>query len=224
MIPLLVSFLLLLGGCAGDSSSEPVADEDPPVEPAASDPGMADPGGPVRAGGPLEALVNGGSATGPRPRAGSTSTWTFGVTLCSRDRAEDIRIDEVAYEVLPRAGGSGRIPRAETWFRLLPPTRRSPSPIISAAGAPQTLPGEPVRLGDGVDLVDVHSCDGYLSGSRTWPIVEMLTGVTAGNAGGVVTRTIVRYHTDTANYVLQHRWSFGFCGPSAPARVCDDVP
>ncbi|GAA5143706.1 hypothetical protein GCM10023340_09740 [Nocardioides marinquilinus] len=142
--------------------------------------------------------------------------------MCANNQAEDITIDEVEYEIVPRASGSGRVPRAETWFRLLPPTPQSPSPIISASDAPQALPGEPVRLGDGFDLEDLHSCDGYLSGSRTWPIVEMLTGVTAGNEGGIVTRTTVRYHTSTVNYILRHRWSVGFCGPSSPARVCND--
>lgn len=190
----------------------------------AGTPDRAAPGGGSSTEGPLGVVAGEGYTLGPgtsRLRDGSgTVTGTFGTPLCTTDGDAAIVIDDVTFETHPRSatgeGPSREAPAVEAWFRVTPP---EDYPIVSNAGGPGNLSGEVTTLDEGPGSPIDHECDdGYLETTRTWPVVELLTVVTADSRGAVVTTTTIDYHVGERDFSLSFDWEVGHCGTALPGR------
>lgn len=198
--------VLALAGCDGSSAHRP----DHPGTGATS-------GG----AGPLVAKVGEGATISKS--SNKLATHTYGTELCSNDLDADITIDKVRYDTTPALAdtteSAPKVPSIGTWFREVPPIDDGGYyPIISTSGPAEHLPGNAqVVPDDGYPMVVEHGCDGYDDDStRTWPIVEMLTQISAGPEGGIATKTYIDYHVGSTRYTLPVNWKLGVCGTGVP--------
>lgn len=217
-IGLAVALLATQAGCVPDGSAE----RDDEKHRAATEQTAGTAG---RTAGPLVAISGEGYTVGPGasgsgPGDRQTVTGTFGTPLCTTDSEALIVIDDVSYETFPPAetepGPGSRLTDVETWFRVVPP---SDYPLVSKSGGPGELAGETTTLAEGPASPVDYECDGdYLEAPRTWPIVELLTVVTADDRGAVVRATTVEYHVGERAYTLTFDWEVGHCGTELPAK------
>lgn len=170
--------------------------------------------------GPLHAVVGEGGTISKS--SNELTTHTYGTELCSDDANAEIRIDAVRYDTLPALThtdeSAPKRPSIGTWFREVPPLDEGGYyPIISAAGPAEHLPGDARPIPDGGYAMPVaHTCDGYDDISRTWPVVEMLTQISAGPEGSIATKTYIDYRVGTNQYTLPIDWDLGVCGTDVP--------
>ncbi|WP_134766786.1 hypothetical protein [Nocardioides sp. 1609] len=175
-------------------------------------------------GGPLEALAGAGTTSAVPAREGRTKTVTFGVLLCSADPSQDIELDAVRYDTVPADlatdwGSAAGPPAIGTYLRSIPTpvsTGHEILPVASAVGAPHTLDGDVVDLGDASSVSIDRPCDGYTDPDRTWPLVELLTVITADDGGAMATGTHIDYHVGAKRYTTTVEWKLAICGPAMP--------
>ncbi|QCW51854.1 hypothetical protein FE634_18165 [Nocardioides dongxiaopingii] len=177
-----------------------------------------------RTDGPLRPQAGSGATLATPTQDGRTKTVTFGLLLCSDDQTQEIVLDAVRYDTVPAtlptdwSGDDGR-PAIGTYLRSIPSPAsagRDILPVASAVGAPQTLDGDVVGLDDASSVSIDRPCDGYLDDDRTWPLVELLTVITADEGGAMATRTHIDYHVGEETYTTTVDWRLAICGTAMP--------
>jgi hypothetical protein len=183
-----------------------------------------DRGGERGTDGPLRPQAGSGATVTTSAQDGRTKTVTFGLLLCSDDETQEIVLDAVRYDTVPAtlptdwSGDDGR-PAIGTYLRSIPPpdgTDREILPIIGVVKAPQRLRGQVVDLGSASSVPIDRPCDGYLDDDRTWPLVELLTVITADEGGAMATRTHIDYHVGEETYTTTVDWRLAICGTAMP--------
>lgn len=149
-----------------------------------------------------------------------TVTWSFATQICNGETGEPIVIDRVDYDTSRPLGvwePGSTVPAVGTRLRTVPV---GTLPMIADDNEPDRVAGNIATVEAGPAVPIDYGCDDYASPKRTWPVVELLTVITADKRGAVVESMTIEYHVGSRDYTLTIPWKMGHCGTLTPKKYC----